>query len=260
VPEGYIYILFNRAFQTDHYKIGMTMKTPDVRAMELSSATGIPRPFDVLYEQRVTDCHRAERLLHQRLDQYRPTSNREFFVLPLKAAIRALEDVADEVGRLEAADDAVPPAIHAAPPYSPPNELEVKLSGYKPRTLPKPVGISVNFNDHLAYTSAPLQTVLLELRRKLFALDPSLEREERCTPAQRIAYKRAGGTIFLEVKVQRAAVLLNLVDGACPDPAGFAEDIPESHKWTFKKRIVITDMNALKTAWPFVEHAYRAGF
>jgi hypothetical protein len=37
-------------------------------------------------------------------------------VLPLKAATRALEDVTDEVGRLEAADDAVPPAIQLLRP------------------------------------------------------------------------------------------------------------------------------------------------
>ena len=89
MAEGYIYILLNRAFQDDHYKNGMTTKTPEERARELSSATGIPRDFEVLYEQRVTDCEHAERLLHRRLCQYRSTG-KEFFQMPLKAAVKAL--------------------------------------------------------------------------------------------------------------------------------------------------------------------------
>ena len=101
MAEGYIYILFNRAFQNDHYKIGMTTKMPEERARELSTATGVPRDFEVLYEQRATDCKRAERLLHSKLRQYRSAGNREFFQIPLKAAIKALEGVADEIGRVE---------------------------------------------------------------------------------------------------------------------------------------------------------------
>jgi hypothetical protein len=56
---------------------------------DLLEATGVPRAFEVLYEQKVVDCHRAKRLLHQRLQQYRSTGNRELF-----AAIKVLEDVA----------------------------------------------------------------------------------------------------------------------------------------------------------------------
>src|SRR5665213_2339470 len=105
MAEGYIYILFNRVFQNDHYKIGMTTKTPEERARELSGATGVPRAFEVLYEQKVTDCHRAERLLHQRLHQYRSADNREFFQISIKAAIKAVEDVADEIGRVNGAEE-----------------------------------------------------------------------------------------------------------------------------------------------------------
>jgi hypothetical protein len=115
MSEGYIYILFNRAFQNDHYKIGMTTKTPEERAREISNGTGVPRAFEVLYEQRVLDCQRAERLLHQRLHQCRSASNREFFQIPLKVAIKALEDVADEIGKVESAEEPVPkPAADAA--------------------------------------------------------------------------------------------------------------------------------------------------
>ena len=57
MAEGYIYILLNRAFQNDHYKIGMTTKKPEERAQDLSGATGVPRAFEVLYEQKVIDYH-----------------------------------------------------------------------------------------------------------------------------------------------------------------------------------------------------------
>jgi hypothetical protein len=113
MAEGYIYILFNRAFQTDHYKIGMTTKTPEERARELSAATGIPRDFEVLYEQHVIDCKQAERLLHNKLRRYRSAGNREFFQIPLKEAIKALEGVADEIGRVESITNDPADAPHA---------------------------------------------------------------------------------------------------------------------------------------------------
>jgi hypothetical protein len=33
----------------------------------------------------------------------------------------------------------------------------------------------------------------------------------------------------VEVKVQRAAIVLHLADGGCPDPNAIADDIPASH-------------------------------
>lgn len=69
--KGYIYVLLNRALQKDHYKIGKTTKDPVIRAQELSSATGVPQPFEVIYHELVADCDRAERLVHDKLAQYR---------------------------------------------------------------------------------------------------------------------------------------------------------------------------------------------
>ncbi len=120
MAQGYIYILFNRAFQNDQYKIGMTTKAPEERAQEISRGTGVPRPFEVLYEQRVIDCQTAERMLHERLHQYRSASNREFFELPLKSAVKALEDVADEVGRVTSPKGRSPsPRLPTGSPSSP---------------------------------------------------------------------------------------------------------------------------------------------
>jgi predicted transport protein len=261
MAEGYIYILLNRAFQNDQYKIGMTTKTPEERAREISNATGVPRAFEVLYEQQVADCQRAERLLHQRLHQYRSASNREFFQIPLKAAIKALEDVADEIGRIEMEEGVSDPApAGAAAPPAQSGEISV-ASTPQPRkgSSRKPAGGIVTFEDHAAYTTAPMRPILNELRSRVLSLDDSLRQGEQCTSGQRIAYKIPGGKIFLEVKVQRAAIVLHLADGGCPDPAGIADDIPASHGWRqLKKRVAIERMADLEAAMPFIEAAYRA--
>lgn len=261
MAEGYIYILLNRAFQNDHYKIGMTTKMPEERAREISNATGVPRAFEVLYEQRVTDCQRAERLLHQRLHQYRSAGNREFFQLPLKAAIKALEAVADEVGRIDEQGEVPEPA--PAPAGDAPLQSEEISVTSSPRLRKegsqKPAGAIVTFEDHAAYTDAPRRPILNELRSRVLSLDDRLPQGEQCTSGQRIAYKIPGSKIFLEVKVQRAAIVLHLADGGYPDPAGIADDIPASHGWRqLKKRIAIVSKADLEAAMPFIEAAYRA--
>jgi predicted transport protein len=104
-----------------------------------------------------------------------------------------------------------------------------------------------------------MRPILNELRSRVLSLDDSLRQGEQCTSGQRIAYKIPGGKIFLEVKVQRAAILLRLVDGGCPDPAGIANDIPPSHGWgRLKKQITILSVADLDAAMPFVEAALRA--
>ena len=54
--------------------------------------------------------------------------------------------------------------------------------------------------------------------------------------------------------MQRAAIVLHLADGGCPDPNAVVDDIPASHRWRqLKKRITILGMTDLDDAWPFVE-------
>jgi predicted transport protein len=262
MAEGYIYILFNRAFQNDHYKIGMTTKTPEERARELSAATGIPRDFEVLYEQRVIDCKQAERLLHNKLRRYRSAGNREFFQIPLKEAIKALEGVADEIGRVENITDGSAQGSTAdnEPLAAPSGEITVTSARQRRRANTKNAAPAiVTFDDHASYTDAVRRPILIDLRNRVLSLDERLRQTERCTPGQRIAYNIPGGKVFLEVKVQRAAIVLHLADGGYPDPNGIADDIPESHGWRqLKKRITILNMADLDAAMPFVEAAYRA--
>lgn len=95
---GHVYILLN-ATMPGYLKVGMTERTPEERARELSQVTGVPVPFSVAYSETVPDCQAAERLIHLRLDQFRTTQNREFFHLPLRDAIREISWIAEEVRR-----------------------------------------------------------------------------------------------------------------------------------------------------------------
>jgi hypothetical protein len=63
-----------------------------------------------------------------------------------------------------------------------------------------------------------MRPILNDLRSRILSLDDRLRQNELCAPAQRIAYKIPGGKIFLEIKVQRAAIVLHLADGGCPRP------------------------------------------
>lgn len=45
---GYIYILYNQT-ANGFVKIGKTQRNPEDRSKELSSATGVPTPFTVVY-------------------------------------------------------------------------------------------------------------------------------------------------------------------------------------------------------------------
>jgi hypothetical protein len=87
---GYIYILINPALK-ELIKIGMTTRTPEERAKELSAQTGIPTSFHVAYESEVSDCKRLEKIIHQRLENFRYSRNREFFSIKLKDAIHFIE-------------------------------------------------------------------------------------------------------------------------------------------------------------------------
>jgi hypothetical protein len=98
MSEGYIYILFNQSFRNDFYKIGKTTRTPEQRAQELSSATGVPEVFEVLYKRKVADCDWAKQLVHERLEIYRTSTSRDFFEVPSEIAIYAIEEVANAVG------------------------------------------------------------------------------------------------------------------------------------------------------------------
>lgn len=87
--KQYVYILENPAMP-GIIKIGMTTRTPKVRAKELSSHTGVPLPFRVVFSKRVSDSFKIEELVHSKLNRYRVSPRREFFRISRDKAISCI--------------------------------------------------------------------------------------------------------------------------------------------------------------------------
>ncbi len=95
MARGYIYVLVNPRMP-GLAKVGKTTRLPSERAAELSSATGVPSPFVLLYEQPVDDCDTAEAWVHEQLDRLgqRPSRNREFFDAPPHVIVKTVFEAA----------------------------------------------------------------------------------------------------------------------------------------------------------------------
>ncbi len=98
---GIIYIQRSPALEINVYKIGLTRRSAEIRAKELSSATGIPLPFDVLANWEVDDCAHVEQEIHQRLAVFRINPQREFFRAELSFIIKTIDTVATELSKRE---------------------------------------------------------------------------------------------------------------------------------------------------------------
>lgn len=88
---GFIYVLGNVSMP-DVYKVGMTTRSPNARAVELSSVTGVPTPFDVVYYAEVADPTAQEKRVHAALSTYRVNNGREFFQADLFTIITAIKN------------------------------------------------------------------------------------------------------------------------------------------------------------------------
>lgn len=95
-PEGegkyWVYVLSNPSMP-GLLKVGYTKQFPDLRAYQLSTATGVATPFRVEYSFK---CHEGEFLeteIHRYLDSYRVSNNREFFNIELNEVIKIIEEL-----------------------------------------------------------------------------------------------------------------------------------------------------------------------
>jgi hypothetical protein len=88
---GYVYVLYNPALK-GLVKIGRTSRDPRQRAEELSSPTGLPTPFELVYDAYFADANAVEQFIHVHLTQkgFRRAANREFFEMPLSDAVKAV--------------------------------------------------------------------------------------------------------------------------------------------------------------------------
>lgn len=89
--SGYVYILINESMP-GLIKIGRTIRDTRERARELSS-TGVPTPFQVAFELFTEDCETLERTVQHTLDEFRVSTNREFFRYPLAKAINLVQEL-----------------------------------------------------------------------------------------------------------------------------------------------------------------------
>jgi hypothetical protein len=98
--QGYIYILSNKAFRPDLYKIGLTTRKAEDRAYEIYiGSTGVPAEFEVTYTYPVSDCHVAEKQIHENLDAFRFNDEREFFEVGLVHAKSSIKEVCNSINR-----------------------------------------------------------------------------------------------------------------------------------------------------------------
>lgn len=85
---GYVYVMINPSLP-NYVKIGKTTREPSERAKELSSATGVPTPFILVYYKLFKDCNKAESVIHTYFEEKgaRVSGNREFFEVSTNEAI-----------------------------------------------------------------------------------------------------------------------------------------------------------------------------
>ena len=236
MPAGYVYILYNSSLQTNYFKIGLTTKSPDKRARELSGATGVVRPFEVAYSVYIRDCAACEQLVHQNLSGFH--AGKEFFEIPLEDAKRAVDEAAAQVG--------IDP-----PPELPPEEekqyREINFSSPKAH-LP-----FVPFEQHLPKTDVLGKEILLEIREAVLALGSDVS--EKATTYNRVAYSR--GRVFLEVKVHKSRIRIAFVDIAFDDPQGLVKEIPRSYGWGRLKFLAnLQTLDHLTYVMPYIRASY----
>lgn len=88
--HGFVYIMGNVAMP-GYFKVGMTERSPEQRADELSSSTSIPVRFRVLAYTLCEDPKEVEATLHEWLSDMRVNSGREFFFGMFSEVARAFD-------------------------------------------------------------------------------------------------------------------------------------------------------------------------
>ncbi|MBD1229238.1 GIY-YIG nuclease family protein [Xenorhabdus griffiniae] len=88
--EGWVYVLSNK-YMPGIYKVGMTTTSPEARAKELASATGVPCKFEIAATFYSRDPSNDEATVHDMLFEFRINESREFFDASLEEIIAACE-------------------------------------------------------------------------------------------------------------------------------------------------------------------------
>ena len=83
--DSWVYILSNPTMP-GLLKIGHTKKDVNVRAKELSRATGVPKDFEVEFAFQCFNGEALEKDVHSKLKRYRSNNRKEFFQISLDEA------------------------------------------------------------------------------------------------------------------------------------------------------------------------------
>lgn len=92
--SGWVYVLSNQ-FMPDIYKIGMTTNSPEARAKELSSSSGVPAKFKIEASYYSHDPQGDEKLIHDYLSNFRVNESREFFKGDLNKILAVCADITE---------------------------------------------------------------------------------------------------------------------------------------------------------------------
>ena len=90
--DQWVYILSNPALP-NMLKIGYTKNEPEIRAKQISAATGVALPYKVEWAFQCFNGEQLEHEVHAELATYRVNQNREFFDIPLAEAQEAIEKI-----------------------------------------------------------------------------------------------------------------------------------------------------------------------
>ena len=84
--DQWVYILSNPSLPKEYLKIGYTKLKPEERAIQISSATGVPTPYKVEWAYKCFNGEIVERMTHQKLKAFRVNNRKEFFHISLEEA------------------------------------------------------------------------------------------------------------------------------------------------------------------------------
>jgi hypothetical protein len=82
--SGFVYVVYNKEFQRNIYKIGCTKRSVNQRLKEMSA--NIPYEIHKYYKESFSNVQSAERLVHEFLQNYRIKN--ELFRIPLRELAR----------------------------------------------------------------------------------------------------------------------------------------------------------------------------
>jgi hypothetical protein len=95
--HGFIYVMRNAQYERNIYKIGLTQRSADMRANDLSRTSGVIDYFAVMQDWEVADCRLAEKEIHARLSSVRVTDRREFFKASYKEIFSVIHEVVEKI-------------------------------------------------------------------------------------------------------------------------------------------------------------------